>query len=57
MNPLRTMIQWLLPAPRTPEDIAAKAESQRLRDEMETQRLAQRSASGENFQSGGRMGQ
>ncbi|MFL5926912.1 MAG: hypothetical protein ACJ77E_08265 [Gaiellaceae bacterium] len=38
--------------PRTPEDIAAKLEADRLRDEMETIRLSQRSTAGQNYESG-----
>jgi hypothetical protein len=40
---------------RTPpsrEDIAAVAEARRLRDDMQTIRLSQRSTAGENYQSG-----
>jgi hypothetical protein len=49
---LRKLLDSLRPTPKTAEDIAAKAESDRLRDEMETIRLSQRSAAGENYQSG-----
>jgi hypothetical protein len=52
MNLLRKLLDALRPTPKTPEDIAAKAESDRLRDEMETIRLSQRSSAGENYQSG-----
>ena len=36
----------------TEEEIEAQAESARIRDEQETIRLSQRSASGANYQSG-----
>jgi hypothetical protein len=52
MNLLRKLLDALRPTPKTPEDIAAKAESDRLRDKMETIRLSQRSSAGENYQSG-----
>jgi len=52
MNLLRKLLDALRPTPKTPEDIAAKAESDHLRDEMETIRLSQRSSAGENYQSG-----
>jgi hypothetical protein len=52
MNPLRKLFDALLPTPKTPEEIAAKAESEHLRDDLETIRLSQRSGSGENYQSG-----
>ena len=52
MNSLRKLLRALAPAPKTPEEIAAKAESEQLRDELETIRLSQRSGSGENYQSG-----
>ena len=52
MKLLRKLLDSLRPTPKTAEDIAAKAESDRLRDEMETIRLSQRSAAGENYQSG-----
>jgi hypothetical protein len=42
----------LSPTPETPEEIAERAEAERLRDEMQTQRLSQRSTAGENYQSG-----
>ena len=43
---------WLKPLPKTPEDIEAAQEAARIRDEMETIRVSQRSAAGENYQSG-----
>jgi hypothetical protein len=49
---LQRLLESLRSTPKTPEDIAAKVESDRLRDEMETIRLSQRSAAGENYQSG-----
>jgi hypothetical protein len=38
--------------PKSTEDLAAEAEAQRLRDEMQTARLSQRSQAGQNYQSG-----
>ncbi|NUR75652.1 MAG: hypothetical protein HOQ28_05095 [Thermoleophilia bacterium] len=52
MSILRKFFELFRPTPKTPEEIAAQAESDRLRDEMETIRLSQRSAAGENYQSG-----
>jgi hypothetical protein len=53
MNPLRKLFGALRPTPKDPEDLAAEAESRRLRDQMETIRTSQRSGSaGENYQSG-----
>jgi hypothetical protein len=49
MNPLRKLIDALRPKPRDPADIA---EAQRLQDEIETNRLSQRSMAGQNYQSG-----
>ena len=53
MNLFRQLLDKLSPTPKSPEDIAAQAEARRLRDELETVRLSQRSTSGENYQSGG----
>jgi hypothetical protein len=39
-------------SPPSPDDVEALAESARLRDELETIRLSQRSTAGENYQSG-----
>ena len=44
-------------SPPSPDDVEAAAESQRLRDELETIRLSQRSTAGENYQSGRGSGQ
>ena len=52
MNALRRLLDSLKPRPKSPEDAAANAEAARLRDEMQTQRLSQRSGSGQNYQSG-----
>jgi hypothetical protein len=52
MNLLRRLRDALTPTPKTPDEIAARAESDQLRDELETIRLSQRSGSGENYQSG-----
>lgn len=38
--------------PPTQEEVEEAAESARMRDEMETLRLSQRSTAGENYQSG-----
>ena len=52
MNIWRKLVEALRPTPKTAEEIAARAEAERLRDEMQTQRLSQRSTAGENYQSG-----
>lgn len=39
-------------APVTAEDLAAEAEATRIRDQIETARLSQRSPAGESYQSG-----
>jgi hypothetical protein len=52
MKSLRKIVEALRPTPKTPEEIADRAEAGRLRDEMQTQRLSQRSSAGENYQSG-----
>jgi len=52
MNRLRRMVDWFKPSPKTPEDVEAAQEAARIRDEMETIRLSQRSMAGENYQSG-----
>jgi hypothetical protein len=46
------LVEALSPTPKTPEEIAERAEAERLRDEMQTQRLSQGSTAGENYQSG-----
>ncbi|MCW2963456.1 MAG: hypothetical protein JWO17_708 [Actinomycetia bacterium] len=52
MKSLRKILEALRPKPKTPEEIADRAEAARLREEMLTQRLSQRSTAGENYQSG-----
>ena len=52
MKILRKIVDAINPTPKSPEDLAAQAEAERVRDEMETIRLSQRSAAGENYQSG-----
>ena len=52
MSALRKLLDALRPTPKTPEDIAAQAEADRLRGELETLRASQRSGAGENYQSG-----
>jgi len=52
MNPLRKLLDGIKPSPKSADDIAARAEADRLRSEMETIRLSQRSGAGENYQSG-----
>lgn len=56
MHQLRKLLDKLSSIPKSAEDIAAQAEAVRLRDELETVRLSQRSAAGENYQSGGGAG-
>jgi len=52
MKMLRRLLGSLRPKPETPEELAAQADSDRLRDELETIKLSQRSTAGENYQSG-----
>jgi anthranilate phosphoribosyltransferase len=52
MKSLRTFLAALRAKPTTPEEIADRAEAARLREEMLTQRLSQRSTAGQNYQSG-----
>jgi hypothetical protein len=52
MKSWRRIVEALRPTPKTPEEIADRAEADRLRDEMLTQRLSQRSTAGQNYQSG-----
>lgn len=53
MNRLRELLQTLKGASKSPEDLAADAESKRLQDQNLDVRLSQRSGSaGENYQSG-----
>ena len=52
MNPLRRIAAWLRPSIKTPEDVEAAQEAARIRSEMETIRISQRSMVGENYQSG-----
>jgi hypothetical protein len=46
------LLTLLRPAPKTPEQIAAELEGKRVRDDLQTQRLSQRSTAGQNYQSG-----
>jgi hypothetical protein len=57
MSLLQQLRDALRRSPPTAEDLEAAAEAQRLRAEMETIRLSQRSAAGENYQSGRGSGQ
>jgi hypothetical protein len=52
MSFLKKVKDALSPRPKSPEDLAAQAEALRVRDEMETARLSQRSQAGQNYQSG-----
>jgi hypothetical protein len=53
MNRLRKLLHTLKGSSKSPEDIAADAESKRLQDQNLDVRLSQRSGSaGENYQSG-----
>ena len=53
MTLIEKLLGLLRRTPRTSEEIEAELESQRLRDDLETLRLSQRSTAGENYQSGG----
>jgi hypothetical protein len=52
MSFLTRIRDLLSPRPTSPEDIADEAEAKRLRDQLETARLSQRSQAGQNYQSG-----
>jgi len=52
MNPLQQIRGLLKRRPTTPEELEAAQEAARLRDEMKTIRISQRSSAGENYQSG-----
>lgn len=52
MSVLGKLRELLKPSPKSPEELAAAAEGARIRDEMETARLSQRSQAGQNYQSG-----
>ncbi|MDX6453353.1 MAG: hypothetical protein QOH16_3402 [Gaiellaceae bacterium] len=52
MSILQKMRNVFRRSPPSPDDLEGLAESARLRDEQETIRLSQRSAAGENYQSG-----
>lgn len=52
MNIFSKLRELMRPTPKSPEDIAAEVASKQLRDQLETVRLSQRSAAGENYQSG-----
>jgi hypothetical protein len=49
VNPLRKLVEALRGKPADPAELA---EAQRLRDELETARLSQRSTAGQTYQSG-----
>jgi hypothetical protein len=49
MGIFRKLRDALKPKPASPEELA---EAQRLRGELETQRLSQRSQAGQNYESG-----
>ena len=51
MNPLKRVMDWLKPPPKTAEDIEAALEAAHIRDEMKTDRLSQRSAAGSIYES------
>jgi phosphatidylserine/phosphatidylglycerophosphate/cardiolipin synthase-like enzyme len=52
VNLVRRLLDSLRPTPRSPEDLAAEAESKRIQDQNLDVRLSQRSGAGENYQSG-----
>jgi hypothetical protein len=52
MNPLARLFAWLRPTPKTPEEVEAAHEAERIRSELETIRVSQRSMAGQNYQSG-----
>ena len=52
MKILRRVVGWFKPQVKTLEDLEAAQEAERIRYEMENIRVAQRSMTGENYQSG-----
>ncbi len=52
MTLITKLLTLLRPAPKTPEEIEAELEGKRVRDDLQTQRLSQRSTAGQNYQSG-----
>lgn len=52
MNALRRILGWFKPQVRTREDLEAAQDAERIRYDMENIRVAQRSRSGETYQSG-----
>jgi hypothetical protein len=52
MSILQKLREALRRSPPTQEEIEEAAESARMRDEMATLRVSQRSTAGENYQSG-----
>lgn len=58
MNPLARLMAWIQPEPKSPEELAAKQEAERLRDELTTTRVAAPkhpgSGAGQNYESQGR---
>lgn len=52
MTLIEKLLGLLRHTPQTPEEIEAELESDRVRDDLETLRLSQRSTAGQNYQSG-----
>jgi hypothetical protein len=58
MNPLARLMAWIRPKPKSPEEIAAQQEAERLRADLTTTRSAAPkhpgSGAGQNYESQGR---
>ena len=54
MNAFTRIVRWLRPKSKSPEDIAAKLEAERLREEMKSNRLSARSDASQHYDSQGR---
>jgi hypothetical protein len=52
MNPFARIMAWLKPGPKSPEEIEAEQEADRVQAEMKTIRLSQESSAGSIYQSG-----
>jgi hypothetical protein len=52
MTLIAKLLTLLRPAPKTPEEIEAELEADRMREELRTLRVSQRSPAGQNYQSG-----
>ena len=54
MNAVARLIAWIRPKPKTPEEVAAKQDAARVRDEMKSTQIGARSDPMQNYESQGR---